>query len=94
MTPLHQKYQKVKTLAERGATEGERQAARAAIARMEEAHPELLNGAPKQHSIFGLDEEMERLREDFIRNVFSKSWDGDNTSSTAASSRKIFVFYL
>lgn len=39
MTDIREKYQKVKALAERGATEGERQAAREALARIKEKYP-------------------------------------------------------
>lgn len=39
---LRKKYQKVKVLAERGSTEGERESAKEAMKRMEEKHPELI----------------------------------------------------
>jgi hypothetical protein len=55
MTNLRDKYRKVKTLTERGATEGERTAAQAALERMEEAHPELKQG-PAYQVIFDLSE--------------------------------------
>lgn len=48
MSIIRDRYQKVKTLAERGATEGERAAAQAAMKRMEAAHPELTEPTPQQ----------------------------------------------
>lgn len=42
MDKTRQRYEKAKALAEQGATEGERRAALAAMERMEEAHPELV----------------------------------------------------
>lgn len=39
---LKSKYNKVKILSEKGTTEGERQAAKEALKRMEERHPELI----------------------------------------------------
>lgn len=41
MTAIEERYRKVKALAERGATEGEKQAALEAMTRMEERHPAL-----------------------------------------------------
>lgn len=46
MSIIRDRYQKGKTLAERGATEGERAAAQAAMKRMEAAHPELTEPTP------------------------------------------------
>ena len=41
MSTLLEKYRKVKALAERGATEGERAAAQAALDRLEQNYPDL-----------------------------------------------------
>lgn len=52
MSKVLQKYQKVKVLAERGATEGERTAAREAMKRMEANHPELISPPrPESHRV-------------------------------------------
>lgn len=69
MSDIFDKYRKVKTLARRGATEGERQAAQAAIERMEQAHPEL-KGRPR-----GLYDQ--RVR--FFREVVSGTAANSNT---------------
>lgn len=41
MDKVREKYHKIKTLVDQGATEGERQAATLALQRMEKAHPQL-----------------------------------------------------
>jgi hypothetical protein len=52
MITIRDKYHKVKTLATQGATEGERQAAQAAMERMEAAHPELKQPAIPSTRLF------------------------------------------